>query len=95
MADDELLAELRRITGWRHWHDDLDALAQRAAEAGVLQFACDAAKGRWWNSMGISSNSSATAVVFGPDGRVEDVQAFLLLLRQELLSVLNDVGGVR
>lgn len=81
--DATLLEELRRLPGWTVWYPDIDELAQRAQASGLLRHAYEAAEARWWAAMGTSSNSSAIIVVMGPNGRVEDVQALLLLLWQD------------
>lgn len=91
MSDAERLEDLRsRWPGW-WWFSffDLDGLAQRALDTGCLESAYVAAEATWWAGMGGSSNSSRTMVVFGPTGRTEDDEAFLVLLRHELTVALT------
>jgi hypothetical protein len=92
LSNEELLRELRDQyrSSWWYTCPDVDGLAQRAAEKGCLQWAFDAAEARGWAAMGSSSNSSRATIVYGPEGRAEDRDAFVQLLRDELLKALAD-----
>lgn len=87
-TDAELLEALRHYAGWHYWHEDLDSLAEQALDQRVLRWAHDVAMRQWSSGWSGSSASSGTAVVFGPSGRTEDVEAFLGLFRNELLKAL-------
>jgi len=94
-SDEDILEELRRRPGWWHYrHADLDDLALRAYRAGCLRFAFVVAQAKWDASASSSSSSQSSVVfvAFGPDGRAEDSEAFLLIVHRELVAALADVG---
>ena len=87
-TDDEILAQLRGYSGWRWWELDIDGLAEQAVAVGLLRIAYETVLAKWWAAVSPSSNSSVTLVAFGATGRVEDDEAFIRMLRAELLTLL-------
>ena len=89
-SPEDILEELRRRPGWWFTYSDLDHLALQSLERGCLKWVYDAAMAKMATAWSSSSKSSGVFVVYGSAGRSEDDEAFLHVLRQELLTALAD-----
>jgi len=90
-SDAELLEQLRHYRGWNSYFKDLDHLACRALDAGVLRWAHDAAMHQIGAAWSETSRSSWTLVVASSAGVSDDTtQSFLTFLRGELQNALAD-----